>query len=109
MLMCDFKAASHSGANLEGNTLGLWVNAVGGNLGTVYLGTDTGGNTPGSGAFDLLRHHGSMNILYVDGHVDTQPILSNGATKSSGGASLTNPLNCPSGGLIGVSMDIDFR
>jgi prepilin-type N-terminal cleavage/methylation domain-containing protein/prepilin-type processing-associated H-X9-DG protein len=26
-------------------------------------------------AFDVVRHHGSMNILYVDGHVDSQPIL----------------------------------
>ena len=29
-------------------------------------------------AFDPLRHRGKINILYVDGHVDTQPILASG-------------------------------
>ena len=28
--------------------------------------------------FDLLRHHGLVNILYADGHVDAQPILQGG-------------------------------
>jgi prepilin-type processing-associated H-X9-DG protein len=30
-------------------------------------------------AFDVVRHHGSMNILYVDGHVESQPILADGS------------------------------
>jgi prepilin-type processing-associated H-X9-DG protein/prepilin-type N-terminal cleavage/methylation domain-containing protein len=29
-------------------------------------------------AFDAERHRGSMNILFVDGHVEAQPILSSG-------------------------------
>jgi len=105
MLMCDFKAANHSGR--EGNTMGLWVNAVGGTLATVFLGTDsTGSATAGPGAFDLVRHHGRMNILYVDGHVDTEPILSTGNNVSSGAVGTAN--NSPNGALSNVSIDVDF-
>jgi prepilin-type N-terminal cleavage/methylation domain-containing protein/prepilin-type processing-associated H-X9-DG protein len=104
MLMCDFKAANHSG--YEGNTAGLWVNAPQGTLATVFLGTDASGSTAGPGAFDLLRHHGRMNILYVDGHVDTQPILSTANTVSSGAAGTAN--NSPNGALSNVSMDVGF-
>ncbi len=75
-------------------------------LGDVYAGT---GGTIGTSPFDLLRHRGAMNILYVDGHVDQQPILSTGGMTPVGTASLTNPTNCPSGGLMKVSMDVDFR
>jgi prepilin-type processing-associated H-X9-DG protein/prepilin-type N-terminal cleavage/methylation domain-containing protein len=114
MLMCD---CYYNGWSTEqgswGNTLGVWVTGPGDSLADVYVGKDANGNlTAGSGVFDLVRHRGRMNILYVDGHVDSQPILSDGATTVSGGnPSLTNPTNSPSGsgGLGGVSMDVDFR
>ncbi len=61
----------------------------------------------GSGVFDLTRHRGSLNILFVDGHVDSPPILSNGATSSSG--AIGSAGNSPSGDLMNVSMDKYFR
>jgi prepilin-type N-terminal cleavage/methylation domain-containing protein/prepilin-type processing-associated H-X9-DG protein len=95
MLMCDAVASDY---------LGLWVLQPNLSLGDVYLGT---GTTVGSGVFDLVRHRGDINILYVDGHVDDQAILSNGATAPSG--ALATPGNTPSGALMAVSMDKDFR
>ena len=47
-----------------------------------------------------------MNILYVDGHVDSQIILRNGATSPTG--PVGSPGNSPSGALMSVSMDVDF-
>jgi prepilin-type N-terminal cleavage/methylation domain-containing protein/prepilin-type processing-associated H-X9-DG protein len=93
MLMCDTNAA-----------LEIWVLAPQLSLGDVYLGT---GGTVGSDVFDLNRHHGRLNILFVDGHVDSPTILSTGATSSS--TPLGSPGNSPSGALMGVSMDKDFR
>ena len=66
MLMCD------TGAALE-----IWLLGPQLSLGDVYLGT---GGTVGSDVFDLKRHRGRMNILFVDGHVDSPIILSTGAT-----------------------------
>ena len=93
MLMCDSNAA-----------IEIWVLGPQLSLGDVYLGT---GGTVGSGVFDLVRHRGSMNILYVDGHVENCAILSTGATKAKG--AVGTPDNSPSGGLMAVSMDKDFR
>jgi prepilin-type processing-associated H-X9-DG protein len=76
----------------------IWIRGPQLHLGDVMLGTDV---TVGYGVFDLIRHRGSMNILYVDGHVDSQPILNTN--------SLTFPADPqPSGGLMNVSMDVDF-
>ena len=87
--------------------MGLWVNAPGGTLATVFLGTDANGSaTAGTGAFDLVRHHGRMNILFVDGHVETDPILSTGNNVSSG--AVNTPNNSPNGALSNVSIDVDF-
>jgi prepilin-type processing-associated H-X9-DG protein len=101
MLMCDASGAT---------SVEIWVLGANLSLGDVYLGT--GGTaaapaTASNGIFDLMRHRGSMNILYVDGHVDAQPILSNGATAASG--ALGTAGNSPSGDLMSVSMDKDFR
>ena len=57
--------------------------------------------------FDLKRHRGRMNILFVDGHVDSPTILSTGATSS--GDPIGSAANSPSGALMSVSMDKDFR
>ncbi len=99
MLFCD------SPPNSQGS-YEIWVHGPLASLGDAYMGTS--GGAIGTSAFDLVRHHGNLNVLYADGHVDSQPILSNGATTSSGTAALTNPSNCPSGALTKVSMDVDF-
>jgi prepilin-type N-terminal cleavage/methylation domain-containing protein len=99
MLFCD------SPRNSQG-TYEIWTHGAGATLGDAYMGTS--GGAIGTSAFDLLRHHGTLNILYADQHVDSQPILSNGGTTASGTAALTNPANCPSGALMKVSMDVNF-
>jgi prepilin-type N-terminal cleavage/methylation domain-containing protein/prepilin-type processing-associated H-X9-DG protein len=75
------------------------------------------GTVVGSQAFDLTRHQGLVNILYVDGHVDTQPILQGGKTKAIG--ALGTFSNTPSGysgqgkgagsGLASVGVNIGFQ
>lgn len=61
---------------------------------------------PGASVFDLARHRGSLNILYVDGHADSQPILSTGSSVAVG--AVGSPGNSPSGGMGGVTLDKDF-
>ena len=61
----------------------------------------------GPSQFDLQRHHGSLNILYMDGHVDAQPILDTGSTTNNG-VPLGSPGNSPSGALESVWMWKDF-
>ena len=99
MLFCD------SPPNGQGS-YEIWVHPAPYSLGDAYMGIT--GSAIGASAFDLIRHRGALNILYADGHVDSQPILSNGATTASGTPALTNPQNCPSGALMKVSMDVDF-
>ena len=93
----------------------IYSNIPNSSLADVYNGTDFVGNySEGSGAFDLVRHHGLVNILYADGHVESQPILNNGATAPAPGVSAGSPGNMPSGytspgqmgggGLGGVSV-----
>ena len=72
-------------------------------LGGCYLGY----NAFGPGQFDLQRHHGNLNILYVDGHVDSQPILDTGSTTNNGVAK-GSPGNSPSGALENVWVWKDF-
>jgi prepilin-type processing-associated H-X9-DG protein/prepilin-type N-terminal cleavage/methylation domain-containing protein len=93
MLMCDSNAA-----------LEIWLLGPQLSLGDVYLGT---GGTVGSGVFDLNRHRGRLNVLFVDGHVASPTILSTGATSSNGPAGSAG--NSPSGDLMSVSMDEEFR
>ena len=93
MLMCDSYQA-----------IEIWVLGPQLSLGDVYLNT---GGTVGSTVFDLPRHHGRMNVLYADGHVDTPPILSTGKTSPSGDIGSTG--NQPSGSLMDISMDKNFR
>lgn len=103
MLMCDAKGVNHG---VAGSTLGLWVNGAPDSLRDVYMGTDASGNaTAGAGAFDLIRHHGSMNVLFVDGHVETHAILANSATTAVG--ALGSSGNMP-GDLSGITLDSGF-
>jgi len=112
MLMCDTWTANW--AAYSGNSVtNLTVNAVGQTtLADSYYYIS-------SGRFDLQRHRGRMNILYADGHVDSQPILSTGAWVTPTDA-VGSPDNTPSGwtinkpsygssGLGGVSMATDFH
>jgi prepilin-type processing-associated H-X9-DG protein/prepilin-type N-terminal cleavage/methylation domain-containing protein len=94
MRMCD----SNPAAPIE-----IWVLGDNLSLGDVYLGT---GGTVGNGVFDLVRHRGTMNILYVDGHVVNHSILSTGKTAFTG--PLGSVGNSPSGDLMAVSMDKNF-
>jgi prepilin-type N-terminal cleavage/methylation domain-containing protein/prepilin-type processing-associated H-X9-DG protein len=97
------------------NTSHIWTNVPNSSLADVYIGT----NSAGSGIFDLIRHHGRINILYADGHVDSQAILDNGNTAPAPGVSAGNPGNMPSGwtsagqmgggGLGGVSVARGFH
>jgi prepilin-type N-terminal cleavage/methylation domain-containing protein/prepilin-type processing-associated H-X9-DG protein len=108
MLMMDI--------NPTAGTLEIWSTLVNSSIADVYM--DVGGDGTGSGVFDLVRHHGRMNILYVDGHVDSRPILSTGATTTNG-AALGTAQNTPSGyvagqetytsGIAGVSINRDFN
>jgi prepilin-type processing-associated H-X9-DG protein len=78
------------------------------------------GGAIGAGIFDLARHRGRVNILYCDGHVDSQPILNTGAFTVPNNDAPGSPDNTPSGwvsgqapsigttGIGGVSMNVDF-
>ena len=96
MVMCD----SAPIGNYE-----VWANIDQGSLGDVY---NDKGNTAGHGFADLVRHHGQINILYLDGHVDNQPILDTGSFTTNNVA-YGQPGNAASGGLLGVSINKDFK
>jgi prepilin-type N-terminal cleavage/methylation domain-containing protein/prepilin-type processing-associated H-X9-DG protein len=107
MLLMD--CASTSGK------LEIWVDNTNSTLADVYLQN----NTVTNAVFDLVRHHGRLNILYGDCHVDSQPILDIDATAPAVGVPLGSPGNSPSGyhpgqtnygggGLGGVSMCVGF-
>jgi prepilin-type processing-associated H-X9-DG protein/prepilin-type N-terminal cleavage/methylation domain-containing protein len=71
----------------------------------------------GSQIFDLTRHQGMVNILYADGHVDSQPILQGGKTAAVGPLGTSG--NTPSGysgqgrsassGLASVGVNVGFQ
>jgi prepilin-type N-terminal cleavage/methylation domain-containing protein/prepilin-type processing-associated H-X9-DG protein len=110
MLMCD---CNSNGWSTEpgggGSSIAMWVTGSGNHLGDVYNNQDAAGKaTAGPNAFDIVRHHGNMNILYVDGHVDVQPILDTGST-TTGGVAIRSPGNTASGGLMKVSVNVDFQ
>ena len=99
MLLCDGVAFPTA----PWNTYEVWVHPAQQHLSDAYLGS----NTVGASVFDLVRHRGTMNILYLDGHVDNQPILSTGSMKAVGAVGSAG--NSPSDGLKSVSIDVDFR
>ena len=100
MLMMDISAQNNKPEiwNVSDGT-GTPDSTVGG----CYLGY----NAFGPQQFDLQRHHGSLNILYLDGHVDSQPILDTGSTTNNG-VGLGQPGNRPSGALEHVWVWKDF-
>jgi prepilin-type processing-associated H-X9-DG protein len=124
LMMMDTNSANGSSTSLE-----IWTVLSNCSLADVYMAkhqnpASTQNDGPGAVVFDLVRHHGSVNILYMDGHVDSRLILSNGATSTSG--PLGTPGNTPSGypssapywtatnpiwnnGLEGVSVNRNFQ
>jgi len=95
MLFCD----------VVGTAPEIYVLGAPQSLADVYTGGTYG--SCGRGIFDGMRHHGNMNILYVDGHVDSQPILNTGQTFTTAPAPVAGGVG-PSGGLMEVDMDTDF-
>ena len=53
------------------------------------------------GVFDLLRHRGKINVLFLDGHVENLTILNTGGTTTGAGVTA-------SGDLANVIMNKDF-
>jgi prepilin-type N-terminal cleavage/methylation domain-containing protein/prepilin-type processing-associated H-X9-DG protein len=114
MLMADINPLGSPNTNTT--VLELWTTVQNGSLADVYMGNNSTGI--GSIAFDLVRHHGKINILYADGHVDTRPILST-SSNTTNGAALGTPQNTASGyiagqetytsGIAGVSICRDFN
>ena len=76
-----------------------------GSLGDLY---NDKANTAGHSFADLVRHRGQINILYLDGHVDSQPILDTGSFTTNN-QPYGQPGNAASGGLLGVSINKDFK
>jgi prepilin-type processing-associated H-X9-DG protein len=61
----------------SGNSFDFWSHNTPSSLGDVF----NGNSASGPSNFDLLRHNGRMNVLFVDGHVDSIPIIQGGKTK----------------------------
>jgi prepilin-type N-terminal cleavage/methylation domain-containing protein/prepilin-type processing-associated H-X9-DG protein len=135
MLMMDVCAANWAVYDTNGaaSVLNLTTNESGStpatgqtSLAWIFMSTSQNGGTHGSGAgvdgtnyFDLVRHHGRVNILFGDGHVESRPILQNGGTVLDTTTAFgTSPGNTASGyipnqdnyssGIAGVSTVRDF-
>jgi len=79
--------------------LNYWALGTNVTMSAIYLGSE-------SSSFDLTRHHGKMNVLFADYHVDTTvTILQNSATTVVGSPSTSNPANSPSGALANIKMN----
>lgn len=86
------------------SALEVWTIVANSSIADVYM---EGGLSPHVGAvncniFDLMRHHGSANILCADGHVKSDPILANAATTTAIGT----VGNTPSGFSPGTSSTV---
>ncbi len=64
------------------NTFEFFSQAGPATLKDVFNGNGT--NASGPNNFDLVRHRGRMNVLFLDGHVESLTILNNGGTVLSG-------------------------
>jgi prepilin-type processing-associated H-X9-DG protein len=98
MLFCD-------GTSNIGYTpfFDMWTANSPVSMADVFNGVDANGYlTSGPSDFDVVRHHGRINVLFVDGHVENVPILAQCATRIIPGMSK------PSGELGSIWMDHDF-
>jgi len=120
MLMCDTNTANWAVfATLFNSPTNLSSYQTNGSLADVYMNIGSP-QTPSNGPlfFDVVRHHGLLNILYADGHVDSRPILSTGGSVTPTDA-VGSPDNTASGyvagqenyssGIGGVSMNRNFQ
>lgn len=80
------------------HSLNYWALGTNVTMSAIYLGSE-------SSSFDLTRHHGKMNVLFADYHVETVTILQSGGTTVTGSPSTSNPGNCPSGDLAKIKMN----
>ena len=120
LVMCDVNTTNWATlVNNNNSPLSLSCYATNGSLADIYMNVPAAtAPTTGPLFFDVVRHHGRINILYADGHVDNRPILSTGGYVTPTDA-VGSPDNTASGyiagqenytsGIAGVSMSRDFR
>jgi len=88
-LLCD--------GNNNGSLFDIWAHNSPATLADVYNANGASGPV----VFNLIRHHGTMNVLFLDGHVENLTILSNGGTV--GGTGIV-----ANGALANVYVDKNF-
>lgn len=93
VLLCDGLKGGSGDSNFE-----FYVHASPGTMADAYNATNGG---IGPAAFDLLRHRGRINVLFLDGHVDNLAILNSDGTTTGPGISA-------SGDLANVYVDTGF-
>ncbi len=71
------------------NCFEFYVHNTPGTMADAYNGTKGG---IGPNAFDLLRHRGRINVLFLDGHVENLPILNTDGTTTGPGVSASGDL-----------------
>jgi prepilin-type processing-associated H-X9-DG protein len=84
VLLCDGFGGVDSADCFE-----FFVHATPGTMADAYNGTNGG---IGPNAFDLLRHRGRINVLFLDGHVENLPILNTDGTTTGPGVSASGDL-----------------
>jgi prepilin-type N-terminal cleavage/methylation domain-containing protein len=89
-LLCD--------GNNNGTLFDIWAHNTPATLADVYNANSASGPV----VFNLIRHHGKMNVLFLDDHVESLTILSNAGTV--GGTGIV-----ANGDLANVYVDRYFR
>lgn len=77
-----------TGGPLNGGTFEFWSHNAPSTLADVF----NANSASGASNFDLVRHRGKMNVLYLDGHVESLTIL------ASGGMTYTSAVATPPSG-----------
>jgi prepilin-type processing-associated H-X9-DG protein len=127
LMMMDTRSDNIASVTSTNTSIEIYTVLPNCSLADIYMGlhqnlASTQNDGPGSVVFDLNRHHGRVNILYMDGHVDGRPILTTGGMAASVAGRPGTASNTPSGyipysattetwntGLEGVSVNRDFR
>lgn len=85
MLMSDGLMPTSGGGTFE-----FWAHLNPTTLADVF--NNPTGNCSGPGGFDLLRHRGRINVLFLDGHVENLAILNTGGTTTGTGVAASGDL-----------------